>query len=594
MLFSFLTAAVLMAAQPDTLQAVTVVADRGVVVSRTDTVKINSTLNVATTLQTLPGLYVGDYGGFSGLKSASLRGFGSSHTAIYVDGVRVGNVQSGQADLGNLNIASFGSIVADYAQNSLSFITARPVFHNGPVTGTVSVQGGSFGTWKPYGNIAFRLSPKVSLGAHVGGLITKGAFPLSDGTTWGNNDMKQIQAGADLFGLLKGGDYHAKISYNGADRGTPGSISFPSTDRQKDRNLAVQGLVRKAFGPVYTLNISAKGAYDDLQYLSQWGDSRYQQTEFQLNSSHKFQIKDWWAVSLAADLGWDKVVSELYTDSRLSTVAALASAFRLERFKANLALEYAGVFDNGLTSWNSLSPSVDLRFTIVEGLDLVAFGRRAYRTPTFNELYYPGYGNPDLKPEDAWLTDLGIDFARPVGVWTLKARLDGYYNILSNKIISAPSPDDPWVWLPYNVGKVKAWGADLLADAHFVSGSWKGGVSARYGWQKALDKTPDSANLDKQIPYVARHTVVLAGDIDWKGLSLNAVFNLRAGRLDGTGEMPNWNTLDLTLGKSFCLGKAGEIGIKASAYNLFNNRYEVIRDYPMPGRSFMAGVEYKF
>ena len=93
---------------------------------------------------------------------------------------------------------------------------------------------------------------------------------------------------------------------------------------------------------------------------------------------------------------------------------------------------------------------------------------------------------------------------------------------------------------------------------------------------------------------MARHTLVLGGDVDWKGLSLNAVFNLRAGRRDGTGEMPDWNTLDLTLGKSFCLGKAGVIGIKASAYNLFNNRYEVIRDYPMPGRSFLAGLEYKF
>ena len=581
-------------AAPDTLQAVTVVADRGVVVSRTDTVKISSTLNIASSLQTLPGLYVGDYGGYSGLKSASLRGFGSAHTAIYVDGVRVGNVQSGQADLGNMDIASFGSIVADYAQNSLSFITARPVFHNGPVAGTVSLQGGSFGTWKPYGNIAFRFSPKVSLSTHVGGLITKGAFRLADGTLWDNNDMKQIQTGADLFGLLNGGDYHAKVSYNGADRGTPGSLSWPSTDRQKDRNLAVQGLLRKAFNPVYTLNLSAKGVYDDLQYLSEWGDSRYQQTELQLNSAHKFQIKDWWSVSLAADLGWDKVVSELYTDSRLSTVVALASAFRFERFKADVALEYAGVFDNGLTTWNSLSPSADLRFTLLEGLDLVAFGRRAYRTPTFNELYYPGYGNPDLKPEDAWLTDLGVDFVRSIGIWTLKTRLDGYYNILNNKIISAPSPEDAWTWLPYNIGKVKAWGADLLADAHFASGDWKGGVSVRYGWQKALDKTPDSATLNEQIPYVARHTVILGGDLDWKGLSLNAIFNLRSGRRDGTGELPNWNTLDITLGKTFCLGKAGALGVKVSAYNLLNHHYEVIRDYPMPGRSFMAGIEYKF
>ena len=82
--------------------------------------------------------------------------------------------------------------------------------------------------------------------------------------------------------------------------------------------------------------------------------------------------------------------------------------------------------------------------------------------------WYLYEGDVDALPEDAWLTDVGVDFARPVGIWTLKARLDGYYNILSNKIISAPSPADPWVWLPYNVGKVKAWGNQLTQTGHAV------------------------------------------------------------------------------------------------------------------------------
>ena len=90
MFLSLLSAAVLATvAAPDTLQAVTVVADRGVVVSRRDTVSVESTLDLGGVLLRFPGLYLGDYGGASGLKSASLRGFGSAHTAIYVDGVRV-------------------------------------------------------------------------------------------------------------------------------------------------------------------------------------------------------------------------------------------------------------------------------------------------------------------------------------------------------------------------------------------------------------------------------------------------------------------------------------------------------------------------
>lgn len=577
----------------DTLQAVTVVADRGVVVSRTDTVSVNSTLDAAGTLMLIPGLYVGDYGFGAGLKSVSMRGLGSAHTAIYMDGVRVGNVQSGQADLGMLGIENMGSAIFDYAQNSVSFLTAKPVFGSRPVAGKVRLNAGSFGSWNPYGRLDFRLGKAVVLSANLAGNIVKGNFPLADGTERTNNDIKQLRGGLDAWGVLNRGDWHAKLYYNGADRGTPGSLSWPSTDRQIDRNYLAQGTFRKQLTEDYELRLSAKGSYDDLSYKSEWGDSDYKQTELQINTSQRWRILPWWTFSLAADLAWDGLKGSVYEGSRTGTVIAAATAFRTERFKADLALEYSGTFDKGGSSWNSLSPSADIRFTIVNGLHIVAFGRRAYRTPTFNELYYPGYGNKDLKPEDAWLADVGMDFNRKFGSWTVKARVDGYYNHLTNKIISAPT-EDPMVWLPYNVGKVQAFGADIMSGFDFVSGDWKAGFMAKYGWQKALDKTPDSYTFDEQIPYVARHTLVLTADASWKGWGLGAVFNFRDGRRDGSGEMPAWNTLDLTAGKEFKLGAGLALGIKFMARNLLDCRYDIIRDYPMPGRSFMGGIEFKF
>lgn len=585
----------MLAAQPDTLQAVTVVADRGVVVSRTDTVLIKSGLDVSGTLLQLPGLSVGDYGGAAGNKSVSLRGFGAAHTAIYLDGVRVGNVQSGQLDLGMLGMGSLGAVVADYAQNSISFRTARPVFHDSPVAGTVRLQGGSFGTWKPYGRLDFRLGERWSLSAHAAGIISKGDFPLEDGSFRANNDIKQIQAGTDVFGTLQGGDFHGKVYFNGSHRGTPGSVSYPSaTDRQKDRNLLAQAVYHKAFNSLYALHLSAKASYDDLMYFSEWGDSRYKQTELQLNTAHKFTLQPWWTVSVAADLSWDGLKSDMYNESRLGTVAALASAFRTSRFKADLAVEYAGVFDKSGPKWNSVSPSADLRFTVVDGFDVVAFGRRAFRTPTFNDLYYPGSGNTELKPEDAWLADLGLDFAHRWSAWMVKARVDAYYNYLTNKITWAPADDTGMIWLPFNVGKVQAKGVDVLLGADYAAEDWKAGASVRYGFQKAVDKTPDSYTFDQQLAYVPIHTLVLTANVGWKGWSLEGLYHLRAGRTDGAGTKLDWNTLDCTLGKTICLGKAGSLALQAKGCNLLNRRFELNSGYPMPGRSFLAGIEYKF
>ena len=590
-------AGLLVAETPDTLQAVTIVADKGVVVSRTDTLALHADGTAADALLRFPGLSISDYGGLAGLKSVSLRGLGSAHTDIYLDGVRVSNFQSGQNDLGMLPMETLGSAVVDYAQNSVSFRTARPVFGDSPFAGRISLQAGSFGTWMPSARLDVKASERVAVSAHAAGIVTRGDFPFGTGNERrSGNDLKQLRTGYDVFGKMDRGEWMIKSYLNASDRGTPGSLSWPSEDRQQDRNFVLQGSLNKTFSDRYTLNLSAKGAWDGIYYKSAWGDSNYDFSDFQFNSSHTFRITDWWGVSLAADLERGTLKSPgLYDAARTAALAALATAIRFDRFKADLALQYNGTFDKGAEALHSLSPSADLRLTLFEGFDLVAFGRRAFRAPTFNELYYPGYGNPALKPEDAWLTDAGLEWhAGSAAGWSLGAKADFFYNYLKNKIISAPMPDDLNVWLPYNIGIVQAKGTDASLSLRYGGEVVDGGLSARYAWQSALDKTPDSYTFNKQIPYVARHTVTLAGDLAVAGWRLDAVWNWRGGRFDASGEMPDWNTLDLSLRKDFTLGRLGVLGLNVSVRDLLDCRYELVRDYPMPGRSVLGGFTFKF
>ena len=283
----------------------------------------------------------------------------------------------------------------------------------------------------------FKLSDRLALSANAAGIISKGDFTYGEGGVRTNNDITQIRGGLNLFGSMDRGEYHVKAFYNTAERGTPGSVSWPSEDRQKDMNAYVQGVVRKQFTPLYTLKASAKAGYDNIYYASSWGDSEYGQTEFQLNTAHLFRINNWWNVSLAADIQWDNLNSTNYQASRFTAISALTTSFRFERFSLNVAAEYAGYFDKAQQSRHAISPSMDFRLNIIDGLDLVGFARRAYRVPMFNELYYVGYGNPELLPEDAWLTDLGLDFYRQLSAeWGVKAKVDGFYNYLTNKITS--------------------------------------------------------------------------------------------------------------------------------------------------------------
>ena len=579
----------------DSLDAATVTADKGVIISRVDKISTNQSFTVSDALNLSSGLHVGDNGGLGGLKTVSLRGLGSAHTAIYLDGVRVGNVQSGQNDLGMLPLEDIATLSVDYAQNAVSFKTARPEFTELPVAGKVKFYAGSFWTYLPSARLDFRLSDRVSLSVNAAGVLSNGNFGYGDGLIRINNDLEQYRGGLDLWGQMHNGDYHVKAYYNQAERGTPGSTSWPSEDRQADKNAFVQGYVRKSFGSLYTLRVSAKGSYDDIYYSSSWGDSNYGQTELQLNTAHGFRVTDWCDVSLAVDLQWDNLSSSLYGASRLSTFSSVASSFKTERLLANIALEYSGAFDKGALSRYAFSPSADIRFRAFEGFYVLAFGRRAYRIPTFNELYYVGYGNPKLRPEDAWMTDLGMEYNRKFGHnWSVSAKVDGFLNILSDKIASAPTAEDPNVWAPYNIGKVLSSGMDVAAGFVWNNDVWNCSFDAKYTLLSAVDKTPDSYLYGQQIPYIAKHTLVLNAVASWKGWALIPVWQLRAGRTDESGILDDWNTLNLTLSTEVRLPKTGPLSFKFSVNNLFDCRYEISSGYPMPGRSFIGGLEYKF
>lgn len=579
----------------DTLGAATVTADKGVIISRVDKISTKQSLTVSDALNLSSGLHVVDNGGLAGLKTVNLRGLGSAHTAIYLDGVRVGNVQSGQNDLGMLPLEDLSTITVDYAQNAVSFKTARPEFGELPVAGKVKFYVGSFGTYLPSARLDFRLSDKVSLSANAAGVISKGDFSYGDGLFRTNNDLEQYRGGVDLWGLMDDGDYHVKAYYSQAERGTPGAISWPSDDRQADKNAFVQGYVRKSFGKLYTLRVSAKGSYDDIYYSSSWGDSNYGQTELQLNTAHGFRVADWCNLSVAADLQWDKLTSSIYGASRLSAFTALAASFKTERLLANVALEFNGAFDKDALSRCALSPSADIRYRVFDGFDVLAFGRRAYRVPTFNELYYVGYGNPELRPEDAWMTDLGVEYSRDFSsAWNVSAKLNGFFNYLTDKITSAPTIEDPNIWAPYNIGKVLSTGMDVAGGFAWQSGDWKCSFDAKYTLLSAVDKTPDSYSYGQQIPFIAKHTLVFKAAASWKGWALTPVWQMRAGRTDGSGVVDDWNTLNLTLSKDIKLPKTGPLSLKFSVRNLTDCRYEVSSGYPMPGRSLIGGVEYLF
>lgn len=580
---------------PDTLQGVTVVADRGVVVSRTDTLSLENVSSADELVYMVPSLGLSDYGGLSGLKSVSLRGLGSAHTAIYIDGVRVSNVQSGQPDLSFIDFSSLSTAVVDYAQNSISFNTRKPVFTDNGINGRAGLEAGSFGTWMPSARLNFRLSDKVSASAGLSALWSRGDYPCPDGSTRTNNDIRQLKAGADFWGALSKGEWHAKAYVNDAARGVPGSVTYPSDDRQKDRNAFLQGSLHNAFSRLYTLDLSAKASMDEMYYQSAWGNNEYLQRSFQLNSTHIFRISEKIGASLSAGADYDGLDSDTYTASRTNITGAASAFFRLGMLDANIGVQYDLWADAGKSSRQALSPSANLTLSLTRELSINGFARRAYRVPTFNELYYVGYGNPELKPEDALLSGIGIEWNHGLGeALRLSMSLDGFYNLLKDRITSAPTEEDPNIWLPYNIGRMQAAGADLGVSLRYGGPRWDWGFNLKYAFQDATDRTPGSSSFGMQVPYIARHSLSAGADALYRGWRLALDWILRSGRFDSYGQMPDWNSLNAAIEKEFSLSGALGVKIGIKATDLLDTRYEAVRYYPLPGRTVLCNISIMF
>ena len=120
-------------------------------------------LSVADALRYFSGVQLKDYGGVGGIKTINVRSMGSQHTAVYYNGVQLGNAQNGQVDLGRFSLDNMEEIQLYNGQKSDIFQSA----HEFGAAGNVYLT-----TRKPY----FKRNER----AHVRAQMRFGSFALAN------------------------------------------------------------------------------------------------------------------------------------------------------------------------------------------------------------------------------------------------------------------------------------------------------------------------------------------------------------------------------------------------------------------------------
>ncbi|MBR2419443.1 MAG: TonB-dependent receptor [Rikenellaceae bacterium] len=599
-------------------------------------------VSVADAIRYFSGIQIKDYGGVGGLKTVNIRSMGTQHVGVFYDGVQLGNAQNGQIDLGRFSMDNMEAIsvyngqksnifqsAKDYASAGAVYMTTRrPVFDSTKRNNLrLSLKGGSFGTINPAALWEHRFNDKLDAQVSAEYLYTTGRYKFSYRKLDGydttevrrNGDVSAVRTEAGLFGRIQNGGWRAKVYYYDSERGYPGASvreepgKFRHEDRQWDRNLFAQGSLRKHFGKRYSLMINAKYAYDFLHYLSDpredvstmYVDNRYHQQEGYLSVANELRIKDWWRASLSADVQFNTLTSDM-TDfaypTRLTVLGAAATAIDFERFKMQASLLYTFIHDHTRYAGAAAGDRDEWTPTVIaqykpfknEELSLRAFYKRIFRMPTLNDLYYTFIGNKYLDPEYTTQYNIGAvwgrNFRRGI-VRRVEVQADAYFNQVKDKIIAMPTSNQ-FQWTMLNLGYVEIVGVDAAAQLQWQFGPVAVNTRLTYTYQEAEDRTdPESEWYGGQIPYIPWHSGSVIVGVVWRDWDLNYSFIYTGERYESRANTPAnhaqpWYTSDLSLSRNMRFRNRSSLRVTVEVNNIFNQQYEVVQCYPMPGTNF--------
>ncbi|WP_455586816.1 TonB-dependent receptor plug domain-containing protein [Bacteroides sp.] len=608
-------------------------------------------LQVSDAVKHFAGVTVKDYGGIGGLKTVSLRSLGAQHTAVGYDGITLTDCQTGQIDIGRFSLDNVDRLSLNNGQSDNIFQPARffasagllniqtltPRFKENKKTNVSgSFKTGSWGLVNPSLMIEQQLSKKWALSANGEWMSADGHYPFTlyygdkdDMTSREkrkNTQVENLRAEAGLFGNFSDTEqWRVKAYYYQSSRELPNATSFYydyAAQHLWDKNAFVQSQYKKEFNRQWVFQTSAKWNWSYQRYLDPTynnsdgkQDNSYYQQEYYLSASVLYRVLNNLSFSLSTDgsihtlnanlnefayptrYSWLTVVAGKYVNNWLTlSASALATVINEET-------------EHGSNAGNhrKLTPYVSASFKPFgnEDFHIRFFYKDIFRLPNFNDLYYGKIGNIDLRPENTKQYNIGITYSKAVCEFLpyVSATVDGYYNKVSDKIIATPTKDI-FVWSMTNLGKVEIKGIDATASITLQPmEKLRINLSGNYTYQRALDITdpvnePQKRTYKHQIAYTPRVSGSGQAGIETPWIHLSYVF-LFSGKRYTQGENISANRLDgysdhsLSASRDFKIRNI-KTSLSVEVLNLLDKNYEIIKNFPMPGRSVRATLKVTY
>ncbi len=564
--------------------------------------------NLADVLQQHTTVFIKSYG-LGSLATSSIRGAGASHTAIVWNGFQIRSPMLGQLDL-----ALLPAVFIDEAQ--VQFGGNSALWGSGAVGGVIQLdnkirfdqgwrlslqnQTGSFGQWHHDARVHFSNHNFAST-TRIFHQTAKNDFPYRIRPD--APERRQSNAAFRQTGILQ--ENRIKLSprqqvgvrlwLQRAGREIPPTTtqSF-SVAEQEDEALRAtldwqylgDQIIWQARTGIFGESIHFRDSIGGVDARSHsWTSISEAEGQWQLNAEHSFNF----GINYTHTTG----TADGYSDGKVQNQTALFVAHHWENqsgLRTRLSLRQ-GLADGAFLP---IIPALGIEQDVTPWLLAKASVTRNYRLPTFNDLYWNPGGNPDLKPEDGWSQELGLESHFQTKTGKLSYSVTAFNRNIRDWIMWQPGD---FFWSPQNVAKVWSRGLEQRLNYQSKINNIQFKISAGYDWIRSTNQQINrEAAIGKQLIYVPDYQAFGNVSLTWQGVHIayqhqyvGEVFT----RSDNTAWLPAYQLGFLDLRYRADWQKfSGSLFFRVN--NLWDAEYRAIENRRMPGRSFQAGFSFDF
>ena len=388
-------------------------------------------------LKQATGVDMSDSGGAGKNSSVFIRGTSSGHVLVLVDGVRIGSATLGTAPFSSLPIDQIerveivrGSQSSLYGSDAIGgviqiFTRKGGQKQDNKPTISLSAGGGSYDTAEVNGTVSGKYD-KAWYSAGLSHKTTEGIDATADATKDSDRDGYKNTS----FNVRLGYQFTDKLSAEAFIVRSQGENEFDNSFGADENDFMIQtvGLTANMQLTDHWLSTLTLGESRD---ESDQPDGNFFNTRRRMaNLSNKITLGSDHEIIVGADFRDDEIQSHaLYAEDSRYDIGGFAEYygrwFDFVNFNASVRGDEDEQFGSHITG------NAGLRIELADsGVDLVANFSSGYKAPTFNSLYFPNFGNPDLRPEESTTFEVGLEGNHNWGGWMLRA----YHTNIDNLI----------------------------------------------------------------------------------------------------------------------------------------------------------------